>query len=492
MGDGSSGTIGVVGAGPAGLTAAWELDRLGLRPTVFEAHPSLVGGLSRTERYGGYRFDIGGHRFFTKSDEIRELWHRFLPDEDFLVRQRMSRIYYRGRFFRYPLDAKDALRKLGVVEAARCGFSYLASTLRPKRNIVSFEDWVVAHFGRRLYEIFFKTYTEKVWGMPCSEISADWAAQRIKGLSLFRAVKQALFGQRGEIVKTLIEEFEYPRLGPGMMWERVAEDLAARGVSVQLGTRVAEIHHDGGRVVALEVETATESRRVAVDAMVSSMPIRALVEGLRPKPPSEVLDAARALRYRDFLTVVLVLDDPDVFPDNWIYIHDPSVRVGRVQNFKNWSPEMVPDQRHTALGLEYFCNEGDDLWDATDEELLERGSRELASIGLIDSDKVIDGTVIRVHKAYPVYDEEYAANVAVIRSYLDAEFDNLQLCGRNGMHKYNNQDHAMMTGLMAARNLAGQEWDQWRVNQDAEYLEEVSADDTGGRMVPRKVTVRDD
>ena len=483
--------VGVVGAGPAGLTAAWELRRLGIGSIVFEAHPHLVGGLSRTERYREYRFDIGGHRFFTKSDEIRELWHRFLPEEDFLLRQRMSRIYYRGRFFRYPLDARDALQKLGLVEATRCGLSYVASALRPKRTVVSFEDWVVAHFGRRLFEIFFKTYTEKVWGMPCSEISADWAAQRIKGLSLFRAVKQAVFGQSGEIVKTLIEEFEYPRLGPGMMWERVAEDLSGRGVAIELGARVVELHHEGGRIGSLLVEAGSESREVAVDAVVSSMPIRALVEGLRPEPPGEVLDAARALRYRDFLTVVLVLDEPDVFPDNWIYIHDPSVRVGRVQNFKNWSPEMVPDQRHTALGLEYFCNEGDELWAATDEALLERGARELATIGLVDPDTVIDGTVIRVHKAYPVYDEEYAANVAVIRGYLEDRFDNLQLCGRNGMHKYNNQDHAMMTGLMAARNLAGEKWDQWRVNQDAEYLEEVSADDTGGRMVPRKVTVRD-
>jgi protoporphyrinogen oxidase len=465
---------------------------LGIDLTVFEAHPSLVGGLSRTERYKGYRFDIGGHRFFTKSDEIRELWHRFLPDEDFLMRQRMSRIYYRGGFFRYPLDAKDALRKLGLIEATRCGFSYLASAVRPKKPAVSFEDWVVAHFGRRLFEIFFKTYTEKVWGIPCSEISADWAAQRIKGLSLFRAVTQALVGQRGEIVKTLIEQFEYPRLGPGMMWERVAEDLSGRGVAIELGAKVIEIHHEGGRIGSLVVESESGSREVGVDAMVSSMPIRALVTGLRPLPPSSVLDAARALRYRDFLTVVLVLDDPDVFPDNWIYIHDPSVRLGRVQNFKNWSPEMVPDPRHTALGLEYFCNEGDDLWASTDQELLERGRRDLATIGLIDADKVIDGTVIRVHKAYPVYDEDYAANVAVIREYLEGEFDNLQLCGRNGMHKYNNQDHAMMTGLMAARNLAGQHWDQWRVNQDAEYLEEISADDAGGRMVPRKVTVRDE
>lgn len=487
-----SGIVAVVGAGPAGLTAAWELDRLGIRPTVFEAHPSLVGGLARTEEYGGFRFDIGGHRFFTKSDEIRQLWHRFLPEEDFILRQRLSRIYYRGRFFRYPLDAKDALLKLGVVEATRCGLSYLASALRPKRAAVSFEDWVVAHFGRRLFQIFFKTYTEKVWGMPCSEISADWAAQRIKGLSLFRAVKQALVGQRGEVVKTLIEEFEYPRLGPGMMWERVAQGLAARGAVIELGTRVVEVHHRAGRVREVVVESDSGSRRVEVEAMISTMPIRSLVTGLRPVPPVPILAAAGALRYRDFLTVVLILDDPEVFPDNWIYIHDPSVRVGRVQNFKNWSPEMVPDPRYTALGLEYFCNEGDDLWASADGELLERGRKELAAIGLIDPDKVVDGTVIRVHKAYPVYDEHYAANVALIRDYLQGEFDNLQLCGRNGMHKYNNQDHAMMTGLMAARNLAGQQWDQWRVNQDAEYLEEVSVEDTGGRMVPRKVTVRDD
>jgi protoporphyrinogen oxidase len=480
--------VAIAGAGPAGLTAAVELTRRGIPCEVFEADPRHVGGIARTETYGGYRFDVGGHRFFTKSDEVRRFWHEMLPGGDMLTVSRLSRIYYDGHYFAYPLDGKDALAKLGYAEAALCGFSYLRQTIRRRRDLVSFEDWVVAHFGRRLYEMFFKTYTEKVWGMPCSEISADWAAQRIKGLSLFQAARNAVFGRRnGHIVKTLIEEFEYPRLGPGMLWERVAENLRSSGVPLHMGSPIVEMRHARGAVEEVVAETAEGRRALDVGHVVTSMPLRSLVRALDPAAPGEVRAAAEGLRYRDFLTVVLIVDQPDVFPDNWIYIHDPSVKVGRVQNFKNWSPEMVPDPAKTALGLEYFCFENDDLWSATDDELIARGSEEMSRIGLLDPARVVDGTVVRVRKAYPVYDESYRDNVEIVKRFLASGLGNVQVCGRNGMHKYNNQDHAMMTAMMAARNIAGESWNQWWVNEDAEYHEEVQPNDNGGRMVPRRV-----
>jgi protoporphyrinogen oxidase len=480
----------VAGAGPAGLTAAHELTRLGVACEVLEADPIHVGGLARTETYRGYRFDIGGHRFFTKSEEVRRFWHEMLGDDLLRVR-RLSRIYYRNRFFAYPLDARDALSKLGLFEAALCGLSYLRQAARRRREHVSFEDWVVAHFGRRLYEMFFKTYTEKVWGMPCSHISADWAAQRIRGLSLLSAARHALRparnGGNGQVVKTLIDEFEYPRLGPGMLWERVADRLRRAGVPVRLGAAVVSLRHDGRRVREVVAVTAEGRRRIDVEAVVSSMPLRSLVRALDPPPPEEVRRAAEALRYRDFLTVVLIADRAEVFPDNWIYVHDPDVRVGRIQNFKNWSPEMVPDPGRTALGLEYFCFEHDGLWRLTDRELVARATSEIGRIGLVDPAEVVDGTVVRVRKAYPVYDDAYRDHVETIRAYLEEGLENVQVCGRNGMHKYNNQDHAMMTGMMAARNVAGQSWNQWWVNEDAEYLEEIHPGDLGGRMVPQPI-----
>ncbi|MGH9267904.1 MAG: FAD-dependent oxidoreductase, partial [Acidimicrobiales bacterium] len=362
--------------------------------------------------------------------------------------------------------------------------SYLRAAAGPKPTAVSFEDWVVQRFGRRLYQIFFKTYTEKVWGMPCTEISADWAAQRIKGLSLYRAVKQSLFGQgKGEVVKTLIDQFEYPRFGPGMMWEHLAAELAGDGVPVHLGATVARIGHRDGRVVEIDVDDAGGTRTLAVGGAISSMPLRSLVAALDPAAPEEVQAAAGALRYRDFLTVVLVIDRPALFPDNWIYIHEPSVKVGRIQNFKNWSPHMVPDPSRTCLGLEYFCFEGDGLWSSSDAGLVAQATAELQELRLAGGGTVIDGTVVRMPKAYPVYDDAYRANVAVLRDHLATVTTNLELCGRNGMHKYNNQDHAMMTALMAARNMAGEAWDQWLVNEDAEYHEEERASEDG-RMVP--------
>ena len=483
----------IIGAGPAGLTAAYLLAKKGVAATVFESDPCYVGGISRTERYKGFHFDIGGHRFFSKSKQVEDLWTEILPD-DLLVRPRSSRIYYQGKFFNYPLRGAEALWKLGPLEATRCVLSYARARLTPQRSPRSLEDWVVSRFGRRLFEIFFKTYTEKVWGMSCKEISADWAAQRIKGLSLVEAALRALFPRRnrgGEVVKTLIDSFRYPRKGPGMMWEACAEKVRARGGQLVMGTKVTELAHDAGRWIVTASRQGVREQVVA-EHVVSSVPLRNLARMLRPSLSQRALDSAGALRYRDFLTVMLVLEDARRFDDNWIYIHDPGVKVGRIQNFKSWSPEMVPDPSLCCYGLEYFCFEGDGLWTSSDKGLLALAADELEKIGLAARGEVLDGCVVRQPKAYPVYDASYTANVDVIRREMKERFPTLHLTGRNGMHKYNNQDHSMMTAMLAVENiLAGREvYDVWRVNEDAEYHEEGeragAASVSGLRQVPQR------
>lgn len=485
----SYGTV-IAGAGPAGLTAAYELTKHAHSCVVLESDPHMVGGISRTDQYKGYRFDIGGHRFFSKSDEVNRIWKEILGDE-LITRSRLSRIYYNRRFFHYPLKAFDALIKLGPIRAIRILASYAKARMRPIRPEKSFEDWVVNRFGRLLFETFFKTYTEKVWGMPTSTITAEWAAQRIKGLSLVEAVWNALFGGRAkkkdQIIKTLIDSFLYPRLGPGQMWEAARDKVIAAGGGVHHDRRVERIEHDGSAVTAFITRDSQDRvTRYEGKHFISTLPIRNLIRGMTPKPPREVVEAANSLKYRDYLTVVLIVDQPETFPDNWIYIHEPEVRLGRVQNFKNWSPDLVPDQSKSSLGLEYFCFEGDDLWTLTDAELVELGKREIQAIGLVDAAKVIDGCVVRMPKAYPVYDEVYQEHLAVIRNWLK-NLGNLELAGRNGMHKYNNQDHSMMTAFLAARNILGLgQFDTWKVNTDAEYHEEGAATESG-RLVPRQV-----
>jgi protoporphyrinogen oxidase len=489
------GRVLTIGAGPAGLTAAYELTRLGIPATVLEAD-NQVGGLSRTVNYRGYRFDIGGHRFFSKVPLINDLWQEILR-EDLLVRPRLSRIYYRDHFFDYPLKAVNALAGLGPVEALLIVLSYTRARLWPHSEEQNLEQWVSNRFGERLYEIFFKTYTEKVWGMPCTEISADWAAQRIKNLSLREALRSALFGdQRGlndEIVTSLIEQFRYPRLGPGMMWERCRELVAERGCETVGGFRVERVRHRGGRVECiLGRDPDGKLLELSADHYISTMPLRDLIEALDPAPPEEVLRAARNLRYRDYLTAVLIVDREAVFPDNWIYIHAPEVKVGRIQNYKNWSPEMVPDQSRTSLGLEYFLWKDDDQWGWADQRLIDLAIREAAEVGLIDAHEVEDGTVVRMPKAYPVYDPHYQASLATISSYL-ATIKNLQTIGRNGLHRYNNQDHSMLTGIYAARNIAGESNDVWSVNTEMDYLESSSSPSArrGDRLVPAAVPVSD-
>jgi protoporphyrinogen oxidase len=418
--------------------------------------------------------------FFSKNLEIEALWTE-LMGERMRVRARLSRIYYRGRFYKYPLEPFDALRKLGPREAIRCLMSYLQAQRHGREPARSFEDWVVRAFGRRLYEIFFRSYTEKVWGVNCSEISAEWAAQRIKGLSLASLMRSLLPGRprNRKVIKTLVDSFRYPPHGPGEVWERVADLVEKNGGTVAMGQRLVRIRHAAGCVTSVTTQNGDSFNTYEGAHFISTMPLAELVTALEPSAPAEIVSSARALRYRDFITVALIIKQAEVFPDNWIYIHDSRVQVARIQNFKNWSSEMVPDQRFTMLGLEYFCFEGDALWSASDEQLIAIATKELASLELASSVDVVDGVVVRQSKAYPMYDHSYRTNVARVRDFLEREACNLQVAGRNGMHKYDNQDHAMLTGLMAARNIMGGSFDLWRVNSDAEYLEE----ETGGEAV---------
>ena len=466
----------VIGAGPAGLTAAYELARLDMLPTVLE-QSNTVGGLSRTESYRGFHFDIGGHRFFTKVEEIAKLWHEALG-EDFIRRPRLSRIYYHRRFFHYPLRPMDSLRGLGAWQGCRIILSYLKWQLFPYVREDTFEHWVTNRFGKRLFLTFFNTYTEKVWGISCSELKAEWAAQRIKDLSL-RVLLLRFLRKSPETIRTLVDEFHYPRVGPGMMWHAVRNSVESRGGVVRLNAEAVRVRRDGNRVTAVVVRNAAHDEQIVGAHFLSSMPVSDLVQRMDPPAPPAVVAAARRLRYRDFIGVGLIVNRAHLFPDNWIYVHDPEVRVGRIQNFKNWSPDMVPDPGKSSLGLEYFCTEGDDLWRATDQDLIELGKRELERIGLAKAALVEDGCVFRVAKAYPMYDGGYREALAIVREWVD-RLENLQTMGRNGLHRYNNQDHAMLTGLLAARNVAhGSRYDLWNVNVDDEYQEEVLAKEPG-------------
>jgi protoporphyrinogen oxidase len=460
----------ICGAGPAGLTAGYLLAQRGYSTRVLEAD-SQVGGLSRTVRYKDFRFDIGGHRFFTKIPEVAALWDELLGTE-FIDVPRLSRIHYRGKYFHYPLKAAEALLGLGLWEAARIVLSYLQARLRPNPIEENFEQWVSNRFGQRLYQIFFKTYTEKVWGVPCTEIRAEWAAQRIQGLSLARALLAATALQkRPDGVRTLIHQFKYPRLGPGQMWERCAEQLTKLGGELLLDHKITGIELAGNRVVATRVTTPGGEERFEVDHLISTMPLRSLVRAMGSAAPDAVRAAAASLGYRDFMLVALILDKPALFPDNWIYCHTPGIKVGRVQNFNNWSPALVPDETKTCLGMEYFCFEGDDLWRQPDQELVALASEELDMLGLARGARVVDAAVVRMPKAYPIYDADYRRHLETIRSFLDG-ISNLHTIGRNGMHKYNNQDHSMYTAMLAVQNLEGASHDLWAVNSDLDYHEE--------------------
>jgi protoporphyrinogen oxidase len=456
----------VLGGGPAGLTAGYLMAKQGKPVVVLEASDQ-VGGLARTEVRDGYRFDLGGHRFFTKVKEVDDLWHEIMKEE-FLRRPRQSRIYWNKKFLEYPLQGMDVIKKLGPVELTRALLSYLWAAIKPKGREDTVEQWISNRFGRRLYQLFFKTYTEKVWGVPCTEIRAEWAAQRIKNLSFFSAAKSAFFGNKGNKITSLIEEFNYPRFGPGQMWEQMTDDIRACGGEVRLNAPVTRLRLEGGHVA----EVIAGGETLTPSYVISSLPLRTTVGIADPDAAGEVRDAARGLRYRDFLTVSLVIDSEDLFPDNWIYIHEPGVRVGRIQNFRSWSPWMVPNKHEASIGMEYFCFEGDDLWTMSDDELVALATRELEQLGLASGDKVKFGFAVRVNKAYPIYDAEYGERVDTIKGWLDG-IDNLVQVGRNGLHRYNNSDHSMLTAMRAVDNiLLGTSHDIWAVNAESVYHEE--------------------
>ena len=529
----------IVGAGPAGLTAALEMLRHSdITPIVFETD-TQVGGISKTIDYRGNRMDLGGHRFFSKSDWVMRWWQEILPvaegqsesgkalrisyqgqerdlapevfgvassDAVLLVRRRLSRIFYRRRFFDYPLKLNpNTIRNMGLIESLRTGVSYAQARLARRSPEVSLEDFLINRFGDRLYRTFFKSYTEKVWGVPCEEISAEWGAQRIKGLSVTKAIAHALkkpfrgaadTAQKGTET-SLIERFLYPKLGPGQMWEEVARRIARRGGAVHLGHCIVGIERTDLNVTAVKVRDgdAGSIRTIPCDYLISTMPVRELVAFLKPAD-AQVERIAAGLPYRDFITVGLLLrkmtlprnrqtltSQNGMPPDNWIYIQEPDVRIGRLQVFNNWSPSMVADPDTVWLGLEYFCREGDDLWSMADGEFLDFAARELAHIGMIDRSDVLDGTVVRVRKAYPAYFGEYAGFERV-RAYLD-RFANLYPVGRNGMHRYNNQDHSMLAANLAVSSIANSgagKADIWRINAEEDYHEEL------GESAARSVT----
>jgi len=459
-------TILVLGAGPAGLAAAHALVQQEREVTVLERSP-VVGGLARTVEWKGYRFDVGGHRFFTRYPRVQALWEEVMG-EDFLERPRMSRILYGSKLFDYPLSPTNALANLGVREAARCVASFGRARFGRSKP-VSFEDWVSQRFGRRLYEIFFRTYTEKVWGIPCTELSADWAAQRIKDLSLGKVVREAF--RRGPAQSTsLIERFHYPRLGPGMLYERMAEMVEEGGGAVERRQTVTELHREGFRITGVEVTDLEKNpKRIPASHVFSSIPLTVLIECMQPAAPEAVLAAARALTFRHLLVVNLVVDIPHLFEDTWVYVHSPELKVGRLQNYRAWSPEMVPSTTHSTIGLEYFTGPGDALWEMSDEALIDLATRELKATGMVDA-AVTDGMVIRAPRAYPVYRQGYESHLGCIVEWL-RKFENLQPIGRYGMFKYNNSDHSIFTALLAVDNLMGADHDVWAVNADESYHE---------------------
>ncbi|MDE2474530.1 MAG: NAD(P)/FAD-dependent oxidoreductase [Alphaproteobacteria bacterium] len=462
----------IVGGGPSGLAAACEAGNIGAKVSVLE-RLDTVGGLSRTTVFKGSRFDIGPHRFFTRNAEIQRLFVE-VGAGDILNVRRLTRIFYNDRYFNYPLTPLNTLFGVGVPSSAAILASY--GIARIKRaigdsTIENFEDWVVDRFGRHLFETFFKTYTEKVWGIPCTRIAAEWAAQRIKGLSLATAVLNAVFRPQRKIAKSLVDEFAYPRLGAGQLYEKMALRVMQAGNRVRTGARVSRIRRDNWRVVAVEFDDNFGCRHEADGRyFLVSAPLTEMIESMSPAAPPEVLSACRALRYRNHLGVNLIVDGTP-FPDNWIYVHSKDVGMARITNYANFSPAMASRAGLSPLTVEYFCRPGDEIWVASEHSLIERAKRELSRMKIVQPNCVLEGFVVRSEKAYPVIEIGYERHIAIIKGWLDG-FENLLPIGRSGMFKYNNQDHAMATGLLAARTALGvQRCDPWLVNIDAEYHE---------------------
>ena len=469
----------IIGAGPSGLTAGYSIlkDKNLGNVEIIESSEKYLGGISRTENKGDYRFDIGGHRFFSKSKTINNLWDEIL-DDGFIETNRKSRILFKKKFFNYPLSATEALLKLGIFESILCGISFFKAKIFPKKNPVSFHDWVANSFGERLYRNFFKTYTEKVWGMSCDEISADWAAQRIRGLNftspILNSIKFLNFKNDKKVIKTLIKKFKYPKYGPGMMWEIAGNKIKKMNGKITMGTEAKEFIYDkvnkNWKVKCLNKITNEniiyECRRI-----ICSAPLRDVIKNINPPLISKNL--ASKLKYRDFITVAVMIDKRPTFDDNWIYIHDQDIQAGRIQNYTSWSTHMAPNNRG-CLGLEYFCNENEKFWNKTDEELKNVAIEDLKKLEILTSEKIIDAYVVRQKKAYPVYDQDYKEIVKKISYEIEKDYNNFYLVGRNGMHKYNNQDHAMMSSLLTVENIKHNKKinDIWNINVDAEYHEE--------------------
>lgn len=475
--DATAAEIVVIGAGPAGLTAAFQLHKHGLHSTVIEAN-DMVGGISRTAQRDGWRFDIGGHRFFTKVQQVEDLWHEILPDEDFLMRPRKSRIFYKAKFMDYPLRALDVLKKVGPIEAVLCVGSYVQARIRPPKDQSNYEGWLVARFGWRLYRALFKTYTEKLWGVPVSEMPSDWAAQRVKSLTLGKAIVNALMPKRNQNkITSLIEEFQYPKYGPGMMWEACRDQIIERASKVIMETTVTNVRHANGRATSvIAAHRGDGQTEYSCTEVISSMPISELLEAMDPPVPPEVKAAAQDLRYRDYMIVALAMREELIdFDDNWLYIHDPEVRTMRIQNFGSWSPYMVKEGWNT-LGLEYTVWEGDEEWNADDEWLINRAEKELEQLGLCKAGAIEAGYVVRQAKAYPLYDDRYRANVDILRDWLGKNVANVHPVGRNGMFRYNNQDHSMFTAMLTVENIIkGTTHDVWEVNVEEDYHEEATS-----------------
>jgi protoporphyrinogen oxidase len=459
--------IAILGAGPAGLTAAYEFVKRNVQPLILEK-TNFIGGIARTESYNGYYFDIGGHRFFTKIKKINALWHEIMGAEFHKV-QRLSRIYYRNRFLFYPLKPLDVIQNLGPIESGLVIASYVKSHLFPHPQENTFEQWIINRFGQRLYQMFFKTYTEKVWGMPCNEIQADWAVQRIKGLSVARLIANTFFKVYN--ATTLIDNFYYPAKGPGEMWERLLKKIKLQNGQLRLNAEVAALYHNNQQITSLVYSRQDKQIELTAAHIVSSIPLARLPLLLNPKAPDEILRAASQLKYRAFIIVILIIDKKDVFPDQWLYVHSPETKVGRIQNFKNWSPDMTPDPNKTSIGMEYFCNFGDALWNLSDAQLVQLASVELEKLGFFEPKTLLDSYVVRQPYAYPVYDAGYKKNLQIIHDYIKG-FKNLQTIGRSGLHRYNNMDHSMLTGVLAVENIFGASHDVWNINEAHEYLEE--------------------
>lgn len=447
----------IIGAGPAGLTAGTELLRLdNVNVTVLE-RDNIIGGLARTNDYKGYRYDIGPHHFITDSEEVMTWWLDLMGD-DFHPHKRFTRIYYNNHFFNYPLEPFNVITGLSLVECIRSVMSYAKARLFPIKNPKTFQDWISNRFGSRLFGMFFKTYTEKVWGIPCDKISSDWAAQRIKGFSLGHAIFYAFFGRffKKNVPRTIQDTFYYPSLGSGTLWERAAERLTKMGGEILLGQQVSKIEHDHTKITAVAaLQSDGFERRFAGDDFFSTMPLQALIKSLSPQPPAEVVEAAKALQYRGLITINLVIDKSKIIPDHWLYVHEKSVRMGRIGNMNNFSVKMVADEKHTALSLEYFAFVNEPFWQLSEKELVKIGAAELEKLNLVKASDVIDGMVVKTSEAYPVYDQNYHKHLGIVLGYLK-HFKNLHLMGRNGMHRYNNMDVAMLSALHAVKEYTKQ------------------------------------